>query len=125
MPHRSGPDIGSSQSVRRHSDGRAARPSVRGLGPALIKKPNDQGKERQGPEMLEKLSDKTGGLNFRVRNDAQAKEAVNKAGQALRNEYLMGYQPLDSGTAGKWHRVRVKSNVPKVDVHACNGYCSP
>ena len=39
--------------------------------------------------MLEELSDKTGGLHFRVRSDAEAKEAVIKAGQmqnAMRNK---------------------------------------
>jgi hypothetical protein len=75
--------------------------------------------------MLEKLSDKTGGLHFRVRSDAEAKEAVIKAGQALRCEYLIGYRPPNSGTVGKWRRVRVKSNVPKVNVHARNCYYSP
>ena len=92
--------------------------------PGLIRKPIDQAQDRQGPDLLEKLSDKTGGLQFRVRNDAEAKEAAMKAGKALREEYLIGYQPPDSGTAGKWHRVSVKSNVPKVNVHARNGYYS-
>jgi len=93
--------------------------------PTLIKKPIDQAQDRQGLDLLEVLSDRTGGLHFRARNDAEAKEAVIKAGQALREEYLIGYQPPDSGTAGKWHRVRVKSNVPKVNVYARNGYYSP
>ena len=93
--------------------------------PTLIKKPIDQGEERQGAELLKKLADKTGGLHFRVRNDVEAKEAAIKAGQALRNEYLIGYRPPDSGTVGKWHQVRVKSNVPKVSVHARNGYYAP
>jgi Ca-activated chloride channel family protein len=93
--------------------------------PSLIKKPGEQGQDRQGPDLLEKLSDRTGGLHFRVRSDAEAREAAIKAGHALREEYLIGYQPTDSGAAGKWRRVSVKSNVPKVNVHARNGYYSP
>jgi Ca-activated chloride channel family protein len=93
--------------------------------PAMIRKPGDRGEERQGIELLEALADKTGGLHFRVRKDVEAKEAATKAGQALRNEYVIAYQLPDSGTAGKWHRVRVKSNVPKVSVHARNGYYAP
>ena len=74
--------------------------------------------------MVEKLSEKTGGLHFRVSNGAQARDAVIKAGRALRNEYVIGYRPPDSATAGKWRRVRVKANVPEVHVYARNGYYS-
>jgi Ca-activated chloride channel family protein len=92
--------------------------------PSMIKKPIDQGQERQGPAMLEKLSEKTGGLHFRASNPAQAREAVIKAGQAIRNQYLIGYQPPDSAAIGKWHRVHVKANVPNVNVYSRNGYYS-
>jgi VWFA-related protein len=92
------------------------------LRPSMIRKPIDQGRDREGPDLLKKLSEKTGGLHFRVSNGAQAREAVIKAGQAIRHEYVIGYQPPDSVTAGKWHQVRVKANVPNVNVYARNGY---
>jgi len=92
--------------------------------PSLAAKPIDQARQRQGPSLLDQISEKTGGLHFHVRDGAQAKEAAIKVGQALRNEYLIGYQPPDSGTAGKWHRVRVGANVPKVNVYARAGYYS-
>jgi VWFA-related protein len=92
--------------------------------PALIKKPWDRAGERQGPEVLEKLSDQTGGLHFRVSNTDLAKEDAIKASRSLRNEYVIGYRPPDSGTSGKWHRIRVKSKAPNVRVHARNGYYS-
>lgn len=53
------------------------------------------------------------------------KEAKTKAGQALRNEYVLGYQPADSGSSEKWHRIRVKTSLPKVSIHARNGYYAP
>lgn len=92
--------------------------------PSMIRKPIDQGRDRQGPDLLEKLSDKTGGLHIHVRNNAEARDAVIRAGQTLRNEYVIGFHPGDSGTSGEYHRIRVKSNLPKVDVHARNGYYS-
>jgi Ca-activated chloride channel family protein len=92
--------------------------------PAMIRKSWDRPQENQGPEMLEKLADKTGGLHFRVRNAAEAKDAVIRVGRALRNEYVIGYQPPTSGTSGKLHRVHVKPNVPNVNVYARNGYYS-
>jgi Ca-activated chloride channel family protein len=93
--------------------------------PSLIAKPIDQAREHEGPNMLEELSEKTGGLHFRAHSDTEAKEAAIKAGRALRNQYVIGYQPPSSGATGKWHRIRVKSNVPKVNVYARNGYYSP
>ena len=93
--------------------------------PSMIAKPIDQARERQGPLLLEELSEKTGGLHFHVRNDGEAKEAAIKVGRALRNEYVIGYQPPTSGATGKYHRVHVKSNVPKVNVYARNGYYAP
>jgi len=93
--------------------------------PSLVRKPGDQGAERQGPSLLEELADKTGGLYFHARNDAQAKEGMIKASQALRNEYVIGYRPADSELSGKWHHIRVKSTVPKVSVHARSGYYTP
>lgn len=90
--------------------------------PSLAAKPWDRGPQQQGPEMLEKVAEKTGGLHFRVRSQAEAREAMKRASRALRNEYVIGYQPPDLGISGKWHRVRVKANVQKVNVYARNGY---
>jgi len=89
---------------------------------SMIRKPGDHADERQGPEMLEKLSNKTGGLHFRARNAAEAKAAVLKIGLALRNQYVIGFQPSDIQPAGRWHPVRVKTTVQDVNVHARNGY---
>lgn len=93
--------------------------------PSLIRKPGDQGSDNEGAQLLGELADRTGGLHFHVRDSAEAKEAAIKVGQALRNEYVIGYQPPNSGATGKWHRVRVKSHIPKVNVHARNGYYTP
>jgi Ca-activated chloride channel homolog len=98
--------------------------------PSMIAKPGDRGPQIEGPELLETLADKTGGLHFRARNPSEANEAIAKAGQALRNKYVIGFQPADSGSSGKAHRIRVTSvgaipNAPKVYVHARNGYYAP
>lgn len=93
--------------------------------PSMIAKPGDRGPQLEGPALLETLADKTGGLHFHAHTAAQAKEAMAKVGEALRNEYVIGYQPADSGTSGKLHRIRVTSTVPKVYIHARNGYYAP
>jgi Ca-activated chloride channel family protein len=92
--------------------------------PIMIRKPGDQGEQHEGANLLEDLSNKTGGLHFHARNDTEAREAAMKVGRALRNEYVIGYQPASTGDTGKWHRIRVKTNVPKLNVYARNGYYS-
>jgi Ca-activated chloride channel homolog len=93
--------------------------------PSMIKKPGDQGADRQGPSLLEELADKTGGLSFHAHTAAEAREGMLKVGQALRNEYVIGYQPAASEASGKLHRIRVKTTVPKVVIHARSSYYAP
>lgn len=90
--------------------------------PNLVLKPIDQVENRRGPFLLEQLAEKTGGLHFRVRNDAEAKQAAVKSGQALRNEYVIGYRPPDSAQVGKWRRVSVKSDLRNVNLYLRSGY---
>ena len=105
-------------------DGIASANNAVPFRPSMAMKPIDQAREHQGPLILEELSEKTGGLHFRVHNHIAAKEAAIKVGQAIRNEYMIAYRAPDSTNAGKWHRIRVKSNVPKVNVYARSGYYS-
>ena len=93
--------------------------------PSMVGKPIDQAREREGPLVLEELAEKTGGLHFRAQSDSDAKEAAMKAGRALRNMYVIGYQPQNSTASGKWHRIHVKANAGKVNVYARNGYYTP
>lgn len=90
--------------------------------PTMIRKAGDQSEERQGRDLLEDLANKTGGLHFRAQNAGEADEAAEKAARAIREEYVLGYQPPDSASAGKWHRIRVKADVPHASVYARNGY---
>ncbi len=90
--------------------------------PSMIAKPGDRGRELEGPELLETLADKTGGLHFRAHDDTTAREAMRKVGDALRNQYIIGFQPTGADTAGKSHRIRVTTSVPKVYIHARSGY---
>jgi Ca-activated chloride channel homolog len=92
---------------------------------SMVRKPGDEGADRQGPNLLEELANKTGGLYFHARNDAQTKEGMTKTGEALRNEYVIGYRAPDSGLSGRWHPIRVKTTVPGVTVHARSGYYAP
>ncbi len=90
--------------------------------PSMVAKPWQRAAERQGPETLEELAEKTGGLHFHARNVEEGAAAAAKIGRSLRNEYIIGYRAPVTDAPGKYHRVRIKSNVPKVRVYARNGY---
>jgi len=93
--------------------------------PSMAGKPIDMARAREGPNMLEEIAAKTGGLYFHVRSVGEAMEAAARAGRALRNQYVIGYQPSASSPSGKWREVRVKSNLPKLRVYARSGYYAP
>ena len=59
---------------------------------SMIAKPGDEAARRRGPNLLAEFADKTRGLYFHARNDAEAQEAMMKAGPALRNEYMTGFR---------------------------------
>jgi Ca-activated chloride channel family protein len=108
-------------------DNGAANTSPNGIPyrPSMIAKPGDLALARQGPNLLEELANKTGGLYFHAANGDKVKEAMTRVGQALRSQYLIGYQPVDSGLSGKWHRIHVKTTMPKVHIYARSGYYAP
>src|SRR5262249_23702442 len=58
------------------------------LRPSMTQKAWERSAENQGPNVLEKLSDKTGGLYFHVHNGAEVRDAMIKVGEALRNQYV-------------------------------------
>jgi Ca-activated chloride channel homolog len=95
-----------------------------GFRPSLAMKSWDAARENEGPTMLEGLAQETGGLSFRIRNDAQARQAVTQVAQAIRDEYVIGYQPRPGSPKRKWHEVRVKSDVPQAKIYARTGYYS-
>ncbi len=90
--------------------------------PSMAAKPIDQARQNQAPNFLEELSDKTGGLHFRAGNAREAADAVRKAGEAIRYVYVLGYKAPENDASGKWHRIRVKADVPHTSVSARNGY---
>jgi Ca-activated chloride channel family protein len=90
--------------------------------PLPNRKPIETVAEWYGRHLLQDLSKRTGGVHFLVKTVAEAKEAAAKAAQMLRNEYVIGYKPGNSAPQGKWHKIRVQSDVPGASVYARNGY---
>jgi Ca-activated chloride channel family protein len=85
--------------------------------------------ERSGPQLLDELSEETGGRLFRVDDIAEMGDIAEKISTELRNQYVIGYRPKDLTRDGKWRKVKVKVNppagLPPLTVHARTGYYAP
>ncbi|MGA2170730.1 MAG: VWA domain-containing protein [Terracidiphilus sp.] len=85
--------------------------------------------ERTGPQLLNDLSEETGGRLFRVDDIAEMGDIAEKISTELRNQYMIGYRPKDLTRDGKWRKVKVKVNpppgLPPLTIHARTGYYAP
>jgi Ca-activated chloride channel family protein len=89
--------------------------------------PTDE--ERAGPQLLNDISEETGGRLFRVDDLAEMGDIAEKISTELRNQYVIGYRPKDLTRDGKWRKVKVKvtppEGLPPLTVHARTGYYAP
>jgi Ca-activated chloride channel family protein len=85
--------------------------------------------ERNGQQLLNDLSERTGGLPFRVDDPSKMGDIGAGISALLRNQYAIGYQPKDLSRDGKWRKVKVKLSPPQgsppLTVHARTGYYAP
>ena len=85
--------------------------------------------ERTGPQLLNDLSEETGGRLFRVDDISEMGDIAEKISTELRNQYVIGYRPKDLTRDGKWRKVKVKVNppqgLPPLTIHARTGYYAP
>ena len=85
--------------------------------------------ERTGPQLLEELSEVTGGRLFRVDDIDEMSDIAEKISTELRNQYVIGYRPQDLTRDGKWRKVKVKVNppqgLPPLTIYARTGYYAP
>ena len=92
--------------------------------PPANKKPIELQEERRGLELLDDLAQRTGGLHLVVKNGPDVNQATAAIGQALRNQYLIGYVPQDAQHDSKWHFIQVKLSMKGATAYARSGYRS-
>lgn len=85
-------------------------------------KPIERMEEDRGRLFLDELSAKTGGLSFVVHSSADIAAAALHIGQALRNQYTIGYVPLGPSRNGQWRRIKVTVAGPGIKAYARTGY---
>jgi Ca-activated chloride channel family protein len=85
-------------------------------------KPMEAMEESRGRLFLDELAAKAGGMSFVVRGDKDIREAAATIGQALRNQYVIGYVPQGRDRSGRWRRITVKVAGPGTRAYARAGY---
>jgi len=69
--------------------------------------------EFAGPGLLNDIAEQTGGRSFESGNLNHIPDIAAKIGDALRNQYVLGYAPSIVRRDGKYHRVQLKLVKPK------------
>jgi Ca-activated chloride channel family protein len=85
--------------------------------------------ERLGPALLGEIAELSGGRAFTVDNPNDLADVATKIGIELRNQYVLGYRPLNNLRDGKWRKIKVKllppKGLPPLKVYARTGYYAP
>jgi Ca-activated chloride channel family protein len=85
--------------------------------------------EQEGPGLLREVTDATGGRAFTIDNPNELADVATKIGIALRDEYVIAYQPDPRPRDGKYHKITVKLRAPKglppLHVSAKRGFYAP
>jgi Ca-activated chloride channel homolog len=85
--------------------------------------------EQNGPLLLKDVCESTGGRLFKVLDLQDLSDIAERISEDLRNEYVLGYTPLDKRRNGAWRKLRVQllppPGLPLLYVHNREGYYAP
>ena len=85
--------------------------------------------EQNGPKLLTDLADESGGQEYPVISLNDLPTISARIGNQLRNQYLLGYTPLNAERDGKFRIIQVRVNrqaeIPDLHVYYRHGYYSP
>jgi Ca-activated chloride channel homolog len=82
--------------------------------------------ESDGPDMLNRLCSKTGGIAFSTASPEGLGATMAKLGDIIHNQYLLGYYPPENQQSGKYRKIKVKlalpAGSPRLNIYARSGY---
>jgi Ca-activated chloride channel family protein len=85
--------------------------------------------EQNGPKLLEELADLTGGREYPVSSLDDLPSISARIGNQLRNQYLLGYSPLNSERDGKYRTIHLAVTpnraVLNLRIYYRHGYYAP
>src|SRR5215831_4565937 len=83
----------------------------------------------EGKKALKQIAEAGGGASFFPKNTGDVEEVCRRIARDLRNQYTVGYKPLNDKLDGSFRKVIVKvtppKTMPKVTVHTKKGYYAP
>jgi Ca-activated chloride channel family protein len=77
--------------------------------------------QRDGIGVMRRISAETGGREFLVQRGVSISSVFGAVAQELRSEYRLAFTPSES-KPGKYHRIELKANDPRLVVQARAGY---
>ncbi|MGH9466114.1 MAG: VWA domain-containing protein [Terriglobales bacterium] len=85
--------------------------------------------EVNGPALLDKITESTGGKTFEINDPDELADTATKIGIELRNEYVLGYTSTNQSEKGLWRKIVVKLHpppgLPALTVSSRAGYYGP
>jgi Ca-activated chloride channel homolog len=85
--------------------------------------------EQEGPQLLTKLAQSSGGINYMISKVDEMQSAFGKVGVTLHNQYVLGYYPPENAPSGKYRKITVQllvpAGLPRLHVYSRNGYYVP
>ena len=91
--------------------------------------PKHSTEEQNGPKLLTELADESGGREYPVTSLNDLPSISARIGNQLRNQYLLGYSPLNAERDGKYRIIQVRLNrrveIRDLRVSYRHGYYSP
>jgi Ca-activated chloride channel homolog len=85
--------------------------------------------EVSGPDLLDHIASKSGGVNFTIQKIEDIHDAMAKIGVSLHNQYVLGYYPPEDGRSGQYRKIAVQLLVPpgtpRLSIYARRGYYAP
>jgi Ca-activated chloride channel homolog len=84
--------------------------------------------ERFGPQLLDEITEETGGRHYPVSDLEQLPDISTRIGRELRSQYLLGYYPTNPARDGKYRQVVVKLATPdarELRTYYRRGYYAP
>jgi Ca-activated chloride channel homolog len=79
----------------------------------------------QSSQLLERISNETGGRMIRVRRLDELPDAIEKLSRDLRSQYLLGYYSSNPQNDGRYRKVQVQVNQPEAHASWRHGYYAP
>ena len=68
--------------------------------------------ELNGPSLLNEMTLLSGGRAFSVENINELPDIATKVGSELRNQYILGFRPVDKSHDARWRKIKIKLRAP-------------